>query len=273
MSFRINTNVGALNAHRSLTQNTEAFNKSMDRLSSGRRIVTAADDAAGLAIANKFRADVRSMRVAERNIAEATSLIGIAEGAAQGSEQLLERMKELATQAASVNAEGGLDAIDEEFQALKAELDRVSQSTQYQDTTLLDGTFEGTFQIGPSNDAFYQLTVDLSAVDMSAAGLGVDALSLDTQANAQAALDVLDTAIDTANSALGELGAYQNRLDASLDNVRQTTISYVASESVIRDVDFSAEMTNFSRGQVQQQVGAAMLASANASAQTVLALL
>ena len=272
-AFRVNSNVTAMNANRNLANNATAFNKSMDRLASGRRIVSAADDAAGLAIANRLRADIRSFGVAERNVSEASSIIGIAEGASQNIEGILERLKELATQAASANADGQQAVIDDEFQAMIDEIDRIVDSTAYQGVDLIDGTYDGTFQVGPENEVHFQLDVDLTDVDLSAEGLGVDLLDLTNQANAQDALDTLDDAIDDVNSALGELGAYQNRLDTAADNIRTSIINLQGSESVIRDVDFASEMTEYSKGQVLQQVGAAMLASANASGQTVLSLL
>src|SRR5690606_8151213 len=143
----------ALNSHRQLTMTGANLSKSMERLSSGFRINRAADDAAGLAIANRFRADIRSMGVAQRNIAEATSLVQIAEGAASNVESMLERMKELATQAASSNAGGQLDALGAEYTALMSEINRLVGGTNYQGSELLDGSFDGTFQVGPTNDA------------------------------------------------------------------------------------------------------------------------
>jgi flagellin len=281
-SFRIQTNVPALGAHRQLTSVSNSLAKSMERLSSGYRINRAADDAAGLAIANRFRADVRSMQVAQRNIAEATSLVQIAEGAAGNIEAILGRLKELATQAASANAGGQLVALDAEFQALLDEIDRTVGATNYQGTMLLDGSFDGVFQVGPTNTTTDQLQIDLTtvALDAESLALRVDdgfgnlvAADLTTQANAQDALDVIDTAISTVNSMLGELGAYQNRLDYAASNIATTVMNYQASESTIRDVDMAAEMVSFTKFQILQQVGVSMLGQANAAPQAVLSLL
>ena len=270
-SFRIQTNLPALSSHQRLTESSRALARSMERLSSGYRINRAADDAAGLAIANRFRADIRSLQVAQRNINEATSLIQIAEGAVGNIEAILERMKELATQAASANASTQLSVLDDEFQALKDEIDRIVNATNYQGTSLLDGTFSGVFQIGPTNSAHDQLTVTLSsALDTTA--LAIDASDLTSQANAQAALTSVTSAIATANRVLGELGAYQNRLDYAASNVATTTLNYQASESTIRDVDMAAEMVSFTKYQILQQVGTSMLAQANFAPQAVLTL-
>lgn len=270
-SFRIQTNLPAPSSHQRLAESSRALARSMERLSSGYRINRAADDAAGLAIANRFRADIRSLQVAQRNINEATSLIQIAEGAVGNIETILERMKELATQAASANASTQLSVLDDEFQALKDEIDRIVDATNYQGTSLLDGTFSGVFQIGPTNSAHDQLTVILSsALDTTA--LAIDASDLTSQANAQAALTSVTSAIATANRVLGELGAYQNRLDYAASNVATTTLNYQASESTIRDVDMAAEMVSFTKYQILQQVGTSMLAHANAAPQNVLML-
>lgn len=270
-SFRIQTNLPALSSHQRLAESSRALARSMERLSSGYRINRAADDAAGLAIANRFRADIRSLQVAQRNINEATSLIQIAEGAVGNIEAILERMKELATQAASANASTQLSVLDDEFQALKDEIDRIVNATNYQGTSLLDGTFSGVFQIGPTNSAHDQLTVILSsALDTTA--LAIDASDLTSQANAQAALTSVTSAIATANRVLGELGAYQNRLDYAASNVATTTLNYQASESTIRDVDMAAEMVSFTKYQILQQVGTSMLAQANFAPQAVLTL-
>jgi flagellin len=287
-SFRIQTNVSALNAHRQLTTVSSALSKSMERLSSGYRINRAADDAAGLAIANRFRADIRSMQVAQRNIAEATSLVQIAEGAGSNIESILVRMKELATQAASANAGGQLASLDAEFQALIQEIDRTAAATNYQGTDLLDGSFSGLFQVGPNNSATDQLMVDLSSVALDTLSLGFEVedpdsadplnpdmmlLNLNTADNARIALDVIDDAITLVNSTLGELGAYQNRLDYASANLATTVSNYQASESTIRDVDMAAEMVQFTKFQILQQVGVSMLGQANAAPQAVLALL
>jgi flagellin len=271
--MRINTNVSAINTLRVLSQTNTAMARSIGRLSSGFRINRAADDAAGLAIANKFRADIRSFKVAQQNVTEATALVQVAEGAVSSIGSILERMKELATQAASANASTQLTALDEEFQALKNEIDRIVESTNYQGNQLIDGTFSGTFQVGATNVANNQLAIDLSGVDLATGQLSIDTDDLQSADNARTAMTNLDAAISTVNRALGTLGALQNRLDYAASNIATTIENYSASESAIRDADMAYEMTVFTRNQILQQAGTAMLAQANAAPQGVLRLL
>ena len=272
-SFRIRSNIVSANAQRNLTDVNGSFSKSMDRLASGKRITSAADDAAGLSIANKMRSDIRSLGVAGRNITEANSVLQIAEGSANGLVGILERLKELAMQSASSNAGTQRGTLDAEFQAQKDEIDRVVDATNYMGINLLDGSFDGVFQIGPENDPSSQLEVDLSGVILSTAGLDIDTLDILDQVDAQNALTDIDAALDDVNAALGDIGAYMNRLSSAHESVITAEINLQASESVIRDVDISAEITEFSKYQVLQQVGASMLASANAAPQSVLTLL
>lgn len=274
MSLKINTNVAALTTHKYLSGNSAKMSASMDKLSSGLRITKAGDDAAGLAIANKFKADIKSMQVASRNVSEATSLIQIAEGSVSTVESIIVRMKELATQGASANAGSQLTVLNSEFQALKSEINRLVAGTNYQGVELIDGTFAAqTFQVGASNAAFDQLAISLGNLDTSAAGLNIAANDLTTQANAQASMTALDAALTTVNGELGRLGAYQNRLDYAGKNLASSIQNYSASESVIRDVDMAKEMVDFTKSQVLQQAGVAMLAQANQAPQAVLSLL
>ncbi|HPC47374.1 MAG TPA: flagellin FliC, partial [Deltaproteobacteria bacterium] len=182
MALRINTNVAAINAHRQLLGTESKMNASMEKLSSGYRINRAADDAAGLAIANRLRANVRSLTVASRNTTEAKALLQIAEGSANQIESILERMKELATQAASANTSTDDKAkINAEFDALKDEIDRIVDDTKYQGTKLLDGNFEGTFQVGSVNDTSAQIYVSLDQINTT--GLGLSSTAVDTMAH------------------------------------------------------------------------------------------
>ena len=270
--MRINTNVSALNAQRLLGQSNEGVARSMAKLSSGFRITRAADDAAGLAIANTFKADIQTLKVASRNVAEATSLVQIAEGAATSVHDILIRMKELATQASSENASTQLTVLNNEFGELIDEIDRIVDGAKYQGTNLIDGSFTSkTFRIGNTNSSYDAL--DVSIEGLETADLDVDTLEIGSLASAEAALASLDVALGSVNSALGELGAYQNRLDYAGRNLATTIQNYSASESVIRDVDMAAEMTDFSKRQILQQAGTAMLAQANQTAQGILQLL
>ncbi len=272
MALRINTNVAAINAHRQLLGTEAKLNMSMEKLSSGFRINRASDDAAGLAIANRLRVNVRSLTVASRNVTEAKSMLQIAEGSVNQIESILERMKELATQASSANASGDLDKLDAEYQTLLDEIDRISADAEYQDTALLDGTFSGTFQVGSGGTAgtdSMNVAID-TAVDTT--GLSLTTSAVGTTENAITALTEIDDAIDDVATVLGDIGAGMNRLDYTYSNLQVQIENFSASESVIRDVDMASEMVTFTKNQILLQAGTAMLAQANMSTQNVLSL-
>lgn len=259
--MRIQNNIAAMNAHRQLGISNGMMGKSLERLSSGFRINKAADDAAGLSISQSMRADIASLKVAGRNVAEATAQIQSAEGAFDQIGNILTRLKELATQASSSNAGGNLDKIDAEAQELLAEVDRIGANSGG----------GGTFQVGAHNDANSQISVSVSSVTTSA--LGINNLSLASVGGAQAALGSVSGAVGTLNTARGGLGAAQNRLAYAGANLATTIENMQAAESVIRDVDMAAEMTSFTKAQILMQAGTAMLAQANMAPQSVLSLI
>jgi flagellin len=274
MGLRIQNNIAALNAHRWLSVSDTNMAKSMERLSSGYRINRAADDAAGMAISQAFRADIASLRVASRNISEGNSLLQVGEGAVDAITNMLVRLKELATQSASANA--GDDAaraaqIQPEVDAILEEIDAIATSTKYSGAALLDGSFDQTFQVGSENDSFNQITVTLSS--FLAVDLGVGGLSLATQADAQDALTTIDDAVDTLNTQRGAIGALQNRMAYAGANIASSIENKQASESVIRDVDMAFEMVTFTKNQILLQAGTAMLGQANMAPQSILSLL
>jgi flagellin len=274
--MRINTNVSALQAHQNLGRTQSAAQDSMTKLSSGFRINKAGDDAAGLSIANNLRTTTRSLTMASRNIEQAQSLLQIAEGAAGSIQKIVERMKELAVQAATDTNDSQRDTLDAEFQDLKSEITRIADSTQFQGSNLIDGSFTAkTLQIGAANSGNEQLGVSLNS--LSAASLGLSGTSLTNLANAQDALDDLDgssaSALASVNEVLSKIGAYQNRLDYAQTNVKTAIVNISAAESVVRDVDMAEEMSKFSKTQILSQAGTAMLAQANQSSQGVLQLL
>lgn len=365
--MRINTNVAAINTHRALTVTNDKLGKALGRLSTGFRINRAADDAAGLGIANQLRATTRALQQATRNAEQANSMLQIMEGAAGKVEAILERMKELATQAASDNVDAqGRARIDEEFQALRQEIDRIVSTTKFQGQALLNGTLgnylgynsvdgvadiklagvaagtytvevasdanagttsitlqdsagneetitfqtanppasvtfgqfgvtleladdfdpadaEGTFTVEHGQASFMVSSsgnyngadlISMADVDLRTSTLGLNQIQdLLTTENARNALSVIDGAIDQVNKGLGSIGAAQNRLEFALDNVRTAVENYAAAESTIRDVDFAAEMSEFTKYQILQQAGIAMLSQANTAPQTVLSLL
>jgi flagellin len=377
--MRINTNIPSLNTQRVLGMTGAAVARNIGKLSSGYRINRAADDAAGLGIANKLRADVRSMRQAARNAEQANSLLNVAEGAVQTVSSIIDRMKELATQAASDNVDdAGRGRIKSEWNQLQTEIQKIADTTKFQGKALINGTFGNVVDSDAANStalaagtglynaringaaagdysftqaADGELTVTLGAVTQTLTGLvagkqtvvfdqfgltleldanfdettaagtldgtlvqvdagvgggsflvrssgayssddlisltglnlstgaaGLDVSTLvftgnGTGAEWQAALTRLDTAIGVVSSAFGDLGAAQSRIDYATANVRTSIENIAAAESTIRDADMAAEMAEFTKNQILQQAGVAMLAQANAAPQLVLSLL
>jgi len=277
MALRINTNVTAINVQRNLTITNRNLSKSLERLSTGYRINRSADDAAGFAVANSFKAKISALRVAYQNATESNSMLQVADGAFHEIEGILVRMKELATQAAGdqiTNDERNL--LQTEFSALQSELDRIAQTSKYNGVNLIYSTATGTsatltFQIGAQNVAYDQLRVEIDAV--STAALGVDDIGISSLASAQSAMNAIDTALTNVNKYVSKVGAYQNRLQHSMDNLNVMIENYSASESAIRDADMAYEVTQFTKNQILQQSGMAMLAQANAAPQQILQLL
>jgi flagellin len=273
----INTNSAANNAYLNLSRTSSMMGKSIQKLSSGFRINRSADDAAGMSIANALRATGRSLQAAQRNATQANAVLQIADGAVNTLSGILDRMKELATQAASDNS--GVDArtnLNAEYQELVLEIDRITATTTYQGTALLDGAFTGTFLVSSSGDYAGEdtVTVDGTALDMASATLlGAAAGTLDTLANAQGELTKIDAGITAVGAAIGVIGAAQSRIEFASANVATIYQNVVAAESSIRDADMAFEMTQFTKAQILQQAGTAMLAQANQAPQTVLTLL
>lgn len=269
--MRIQNNISALFASNKLGQTDSALSKSLEKLSSGFRINRAADDAAGLAISEKMRGQIRGLNQAVRNAQDGISLIQTAEGALNESHSILQRMRELAVQASNdtlITADR--NKIQDEMDQLVAELDRISSTTEFNTQKLLDGTFTGKlFHIGANNGQ----TVSLSISNCNANTLGVDTVDVTTQANAENAVNSINTAIDTVSSRRSLLGSMQNRLEHTIANLQTSSENLAAAESRIRDVDMAAEMVNFTKNQILLQAGTAMLAQANAKPQAVLQLL
>jgi flagellin len=274
MSLRINTNIAALNAHRQLTDTDARMSVSLERLSSGYRINKAKDDVAGLSIANKFRLEVRGLRMAQQNASQATSMLQAAEGGTNQIEAIVERLKELATSAASDNIDSnGRNRIDAEAQKLLAEIDRIANDTKYGTTSLLSGSINFTFQIGSANTAAQDQINVTTSTALLTNNLGLNTLSLTSLASAQSALTSIDNSLTSISVVQGEIGAAQSRLEFASANMAISIENIAASESTIRDVDMAFEMINFTRNQILMQAGTAMLAQANTVPQNVLALL
>jgi flagellin len=280
MAQSINTNIASLNAQRNYSSTSSSLATSMQRLSSGLRINSAKDDAAGLAIAERMNAQVRGMNVAIRNANDGISLAQTAEGALSKVGDSLQRMRELAVQSRnSTNSDSDKDSLNEEFAQLQEEITRVLGGTTFNGQTIIGGDATSlTFQIGANTTA--DDVISVSAEDMTANSdittITATTAVIDSTATAGAiatVIDDIDTAIDTINSQRATWGATQSRFDAVIANLQQGVENQSAARSRIMDADFATETANLSRAQILQQAGNAMIAQANSLPQMVLQLL
>ena len=273
MSLSVNTNMYSLNAQRNVAQSQSALGTAMQRLSSGSRVNSAKDDAAGLAIAERMNAQVKGIGVAIRNANDAIGLSATAEGALAKVADSLQRMRELSVQSANAtNNAGDRTNLDAEYQQLGSEVTRVLSSTKFYGKAVL-GADAGTltFQIGANSSD----TIDVTTQDMSgnADVTAVTGGGITSAADAKTAMDNIDKAIDTVSQERANYGAYQNRFESVIGNLQTAQENQSAARGRIMDADFAAETSNLSRGQILQQAGMAMLTQANAMPQQVLALL
>ena len=270
--MRINTNVMALNAQNMLAGNQSAVQKSINKLSSGLRINGAADDAAGLAISEKMRAQIRGLDQAESNAQDGISLIQTAEGALQQTTDILQRMRELVVKAENTGVLSPEDqeAIDVEISALTVEIDRIAESTSFNGKTLLDGN-AGTlkFKIGANMNTCDTLSITIGG--MTSTDLSVN--SIDVAGDPSGALQAIDNAIVTVSSQRANLGAIQNRMEYAIESLSTTAENLTAAESRIRDVDMADQMVSYTKDNILQQSAMAMLAQANQQPQQILSLL
>ena len=274
MGLRVNTNVTSINAQRNLASVTDRLSTNFRRLSTGLRISTAADDAAGLAISERLRSQVRSLDQAKRNANDGISLVQTAEGALNEVNSVLTRLRELSIQAANGSVSNqDKDTLNEEFTSLVDEIDRIAQSTEFNGINLLDGSSASvSFQVGYGTTAGVDtLDVTLQAADETA--LGLDSLDISSTGNTSTAIAAIDTAINTVSSLRGSLGAAQNRLGSTINNLAIQTENLSAAESRIRDVDVAYETAQLTRNSILQQASISILAQANAQPQSALALL
>lgn len=273
--MRINHNISALNTYRQLSINQTLGNKSLEKLSSGLRINRAGDDAAGLAISEKMRGQIRGLDMASKNAQDAISLIQTAEGNLNETHSILQRMRELAVQAASdTNDDTDRAQLQAEMDELIAEIDRIANDTEFNTQKLLDGSLSGsgkalTFHIGANSGQNIKLNISA----MTAGGLGVNGLKISGQSGADAAITTIQNAINTVSEERSKLGAYQNRLEHTINNLGTASENLSAAESRIRDVDMAKEMMEFTKMNILQQAATAMLAQANMQPQMVLQLL
>ena len=276
MALTVNTNIASLNAQRNLTSSQSSLNTSLQRLSSGLRVNSAKDDAAGLAIAERMNAQVRGLPVGIRNASDGISLAQTAEGALGSVTESLQRMRELAVQSSNAtNSASDRVSLQAEYAQLSAEINRVIGGTQFNGSFILAGDAGAQdFQVGPNNTANDRISVtttDMSGDADIAAVTGAD-ISTDA-ASAQAAIALVDTALDTINSERATLGAAQSRMETAVRSLEVTRENTAAARGRIMDADFAAETANLTRAQILQQAGVAMLAQANTLPQSALALL
>ncbi|WP_074036222.1 flagellin N-terminal helical domain-containing protein [Exiguobacterium profundum] len=271
----INHNLNAMNAHRNMAFNTTNSGKAMEKLSSGLRINRAGDDAAGLAISKKMRGQIRGLDQASRNAQDGISLIQTAEGALNETHSILQRMRELAVQSSNdTNTQTDREELQKEVTELTSEISRIANNTEFNTKTLMNGDFSGAanglkFHIGANSGQ--NITLELS--DMTATGLSVDTVDIETQTGANSAITVINNAIETVSSERAKLGATQNRLEHTINNLNVGAENLQAAESRVRDVDMAKEMMNFTKNNILNQAAQAMLAQANQQPQAVLQLL
>ena len=283
MGLRINTNLASLTAQKNLGRSQLALERSLDRLSSGLRITRASDDAAGLAISESLRGQIRGLKQAERNANDGISIIQTAEGALNEISSILIRMRELGVQSSSSGSISNTERsfLQNEFSSLQSEITRIALSTKFGGRTLLDGSLSGTgnsvsFQVGIFNNSAVD-RISLSIGNATSSALSVEAgsggIAISTAASAQVSLGAIDSAITTVATLRGDLGAAQNRLQSTINALQSSNENLSAANSRIRDVDVAAETAALVRAQVLQQAGIAVLAQANVSSQAALALL
>ena len=266
-------NLTAMNSNRMLGLTTATQAKSTEKLSSGYKINRAADDAAGLAISEKMRRQVRGLTQAAANAQDGISAVQTAEGALGEVHDMLQRMTELAVKAANgTQTSDDLSYIDSEVQALKTEISRVATTTTFNEQSLLDGSFNGKeLQVGAENDTAQRITINISA--MSASGIGIGATKVDTQGDAKTAIGTIKDALASVSKQRSDLGAIQNRLEHTINNLNNVVENTTSAEASIRDTDMATEMVRYSNNNILAQAGQAMLAQANQSNQGVLSLL
>ncbi|GAA0963675.1 flagellin N-terminal helical domain-containing protein [Frigoribacterium faeni] len=273
MGMQINTNLAANNTYRNLNSTQNDLSKSLEKLSSGLRINRAADDAAGLAISEGLRSQVGGLTVAARNAQDGISVVQTAEGGLTEVHSILQRVRDLAVQSGNdSNNADARTAIQTEVTALKDELTRIGNSTNFNGIDLLNSTGTLTFQVGAGYTAANdQISVNLT--DITAVATVVEGLTFDTAANALTSIEALDEQITAVSSARSELGAVQNRFEHSIASTNVAKENLTAAQSRIRDVDMAEEMVKYTRSNVLSQAGTAMLAQANQSTSSVLSLL
>lgn len=285
--MRINHNINSMITQTSLSKANGSMGKSLEKLSTGLRVNRASDDAAGLAVSERLRGQIRGMGRAKMNAQDGIALLQIAEGAANEITGILQRQRELAVQASSDTLTStDRSYVDLEFKQLSDEIDRITSSSQYNTMTLLDGTGFGAgdgtanggsvLHVGANAGASDQIKVTIASISTGSLGMstgGADQVGVSTQASATSAITSVDAALDKVNNLRSELGSYINRLEHTINNLSNQEFNTQDAEARIRDVDFAHETTQFSRNQILVQSSTSMLSQANQSPQSVLSLL
>jgi len=276
MGLRINTNVASINAQRNLRKTRLALDKTLEKLSSGERINRAGDDAAGLAISENLKAQIRGLKQAERNAMDGISLVQIAEGGLNEISSILIRLRELSVQAAS-DTIGATERkfLNVEFEQLTSEIDRIATSTEFNGVPLLNGTgavFD--IQIGTRNDPISdRLTFDASSADVNVAALGLNLASVADKISAQNSLSAIDQAIISVSGIRADFGALQNRLQSTINNIAVSIENLSAANSRVRDTDIAAETAELTKQNILMTAGTSVLAQANSSTKNALSLI
>jgi flagellin len=275
MSLTVRTNLSAMKAYHSLNQTQGSLSNTLGRISTGLRVVRAADDAAGLGVATNLSAQSNSLGQAMRNANDGISIIQTAEGAANEVTNILTRMRELAVQSSSETlADSERAYINDEFSQLNQEITRISNVTEFNGIQLTDGGItQVSAQIGIDNNANSRISISLGDLRATVLGVGLTTLDLSTSTGARTAIDAIDSAISTVNGYRSNYGAVQNRIESSIANSTTYMESLNAAESQIMDADFAQESTNMTKNQIMQQAGVAALAQAKNVNQAALSLL
>ena len=288
--MRIQHNIAALSSHRNLTNNNSSVTKNLEKLSSGYKINRAGDDAAGLAISEKMRAQITGLETATKNAQDGVSLVQTAEGALTEVHSMLNRMVELATQSANgTYSTTNRQEMQKEINALRAEIDRIGKSSNFNGTSLFTGSSSITLHVGETSKPHNQLKVTLNQMSSSqigthttnattfkktlTTGKAVSNISVTTAAKAKEAIDIANNAIDQISSMRSDFGALQNRLEHTINNLKVTSENITAAESRIRDTDMADEITAFTKNNILLQASQSMLAQSNSVPQSILSLL
>jgi flagellin len=271
MALYVNSNIMSLNAQRQMESSTDALSTSFERLSSGLRVNSAADDAAGLQIGTRLQSQINGVNQGARNANDGISVAQTAEGALEETTNMLQRMRVLALQAANgSNTQADRDALQKEFFQLSEEINRIAGDTTFNSINILDGSYDANYQVGA--DANQVITLKITTA-MNTTGLSLAANSIGTVGNAQTAIGAIDDALSAVNNVRTDLGAKQNRFSSAIRNLNNISENVSASKSRIMDTDFAAESAALARNQVLQQASSSMLAQANQQPQIAISLI